>query len=130
MGAARGSLQRADRPSCVEDDRFLPSHTLSESTVRDPGRGAPGVGWRALLLSASTAGAAGLALWQARWWAGDPPGTFRLGLDGHGPDPYAWPRLLAHWVPAAHGLFALASATLGYTAVLSVWVGALVRGAP
>jgi hypothetical protein len=51
-------------------------------------------------------------LWQAWWWAGYPVGTFRPGLEGHGPDPYAWPRLLALWVPAAHGLFALAYALL------------------
>jgi hypothetical protein len=50
----------------------------------------------------------GFLLWKLWWWTGYPPGTFRPGLDGHGPDPYAWPRLLALWIPAAHALFALA----------------------
>jgi hypothetical protein len=51
-------------------------------------------------------------LWQVWWWAGYPLGTFKPGLDGHGPDPYAWPRLLALWIPAAHWGFALAYALL------------------
>ena len=63
---------------------------------------------RGLLLSGVAALAAGLVLWKVWWWAGYPLGAFRPGLDGHGPDPYAWPRLLALWVPAAHALFAVA----------------------
>ena len=73
----------------------------------DPGSARPGgVGWRALLLSGATAAAAGLTLWNVWWLAGHEPGVFQAGLDGHGPDPYAWPRLLALWAPAAHALFA------------------------
>lgn len=72
-----------------------------------PGSARPGgVGWRALLLSGSTAAAAGLTLWNVWWLAGHEPGVFQAGLGGHGPDPYAWPRLLALWAPAAHALFA------------------------
>jgi hypothetical protein len=63
---------------------------------------------RGLLLSAVAALVAGLVLWKVWWWAGYPLGTFKPGLDGHGPDPYAWPRLLALWVPAAHAVFAVA----------------------
>ncbi len=62
----------------------------------------------ALLVSGATALATGVVLWKLWWWAGYPAGVFTPGLDGHGPDPYAWPRLLALWVPAAHVLFALA----------------------
>ena len=81
---------------------------MSEPAIPGPTRGASGIGPRDLLLSGSAALAAGLVLWKVWWWAGYPLGTFRPGLDGHGPDPYAWPRLLALWVPAAHALFALA----------------------
>ncbi len=73
-----------------------------------PERRASPIGPRSLLLSGLTALATGLVLWKVWWWAGYPLGAFRPGLDGHGPDPYAWPRLLALWVPAAHGLFAVA----------------------
>ena len=62
----------------------------------------------ALLVSGATALATGVVMWKFWWWAGYPAGVFTPGLDGHGPDPYAWPRLLALWVPAAHVLFALA----------------------
>ena len=85
---------------------------MSGPRISPSGDGVPGIGRRDLLLSISTAAAAGLVLWQAWWWAGYPLGTFKPGLDGHGPDPYAWPRLLALWVPAAHVLFALAYAVL------------------
>jgi hypothetical protein len=85
---------------------------VSQSGVPRSGRRVRGVGERGLLLSGLTALAAGLVLWKLWWWAGYPLGTFRPGLDGHGPDPYAWPRLLALWIPAAHGLFALAYALL------------------
>jgi hypothetical protein len=81
---------------------------VSEPEISGPMPGASGIGPRGLLLSAFGALAAGLVLWKVWWWAGYPLGTFRPGLDGHGPDPYAWPRLLVLWVPAAHALFALA----------------------
>jgi hypothetical protein len=63
---------------------------------------------QALLISGAAALATGAALWKLWWWAGYPAGAFTPGLDGHGPDPYAWPRLLALWIPAGHVLFALA----------------------
>ena len=85
---------------------------MSDPVISGPGRTASGIGPRGLLLSGAAALATGLVLWKVWWWAGYPLGTFRPGLDGHGPDPYAWPRLLALWVPAAHGLFALAYALL------------------
>ncbi len=75
-------------------------------------RGPTGVDWRSLLVSGSTAAAVGVVLWNVWWWAGHEPGAFRAGLKGHGPDPYAWPRLLALWAPAAHVLFAFAYALL------------------
>jgi len=67
---------------------------------------------QALLASGATALVTGVALWKLWWWAGYPPGAFTPGLDGHGPDPHAWPRLLAVWIPAGHVLFALAYALL------------------
>jgi hypothetical protein len=76
---------------------------------------------RALLISGATALATGLALWKLWWWAGYPSGAFRAGLDGHGPDPYAWPRLLALWIPAAHLLFALAYALLARWTPSRIW---------
>jgi hypothetical protein len=77
-----------------------------------PARNPAGVRGPDLLLSAAMAAAVGLLLWQAWWWLGYPRGAFTPGLDGHGPDPYAWPRLLALGVPAAHALFAAAYALL------------------
>ena len=67
---------------------------------------------QALLASGAAALVTGIALWKLWWWAGYPAGAFTPGLDGHGPDPYAWPRLLALWIPAGHVLFALAYALL------------------
>jgi hypothetical protein len=88
--------------------------SVAASGPGSPGLESPGprVGWRPLLLSGALALATGFALWKVWWWAGYPSGTFKPGLDGHGVDPYAWPRLLALWVPAGHGLFALAYALL------------------
>ena len=85
---------------------------MTEFAIPASRRGATGVDWRSLLISGSTAAAAGVVLWNVWWWAGHEPGAFRAGLKGHGPDPYAWPRLLALWAPAAHVLFALAYALL------------------
>jgi hypothetical protein len=85
---------------------------MTEFAIPASRRGATGVDWRSLLISASTAAAAGVVLWNVWWWAGHEPGAFKAGLKGHGPDPYAWPRLLALWAPAAHVLFALAYALL------------------
>jgi hypothetical protein len=67
---------------------------------------------QALLASGATALVTGIALWKLWWWAGYPAGAFTPGLDGHGPDPYAWTRLLALWIPAGLVLFALAYALL------------------
>jgi hypothetical protein len=100
------------------DEQDHPLHVVSDE--RDPSQvaGAPMIprlsgasSWtdpRGLPLSGVTALVAGLVLWKVWWWAGYPLGTFKPGLDGHGPDPYAWPRLLALWVPAAHALFGVA----------------------
>ncbi|HEY7140763.1 MAG TPA: hypothetical protein VIE44_11725 [Methylomirabilota bacterium] len=76
---------------------------------------------RALLISGATALATSLALWKLWWWAGYPLGAFKAGLDGHGPDPYAWPRLLAIWIPAAHLLFPLVYALLSRWSPSPVW---------
>jgi hypothetical protein len=43
---------------------------------------------------------------------GLPRGPFRPGLDGHPPDPDAWPRLFTLWLPLGYGLFTLAHLTL------------------
>lgn len=67
-----------------------------------------GSGLGALALSLLTAGGAGLVLWKLWWAAGYPAGAFVRGLAGHGPDPLAWPRLLAVWLPLGHVLFAVA----------------------
>jgi hypothetical protein len=67
---------------------------------------------RGVPLSGIAALATGLVLWKVWWSAGYPLGAFQAGLDGHGPDSYAWPRLLAVWVPAAHALFAVAHGLL------------------
>ena len=66
-----------------------------------------------MALAFGGAAVAGLVLWKTWWWAGYPLGTLRPGLDGHGPDPYAWPHLLALWVPGAHALFTLVYGLLG-----------------
>jgi hypothetical protein len=42
------------------------------------------------------------ALWRQ---VGLPLGVFEFGLAGHPPDPYAWPRVYAVWLPVAYGLF-------------------------
>jgi hypothetical protein len=96
----------------VGSDGVSSSRTVNESAVPGAGRGASGVGVRGLLSSGLAALVAGLLLWKLWGWAGYPLGAFRPGLDGHGPDPYAWPRLIALWVPLAHWLFALAYALL------------------
>ena len=71
------------------------------------------VGVRDVLLSGVVALAVGVGLWQFWWWTGYPATVFTPGLDGYGPDPMAWPRLLAVWVPVAHLLFGLGYAGLG-----------------
>jgi hypothetical protein len=55
---------------------------------------------------------AGLALWEL-WRRLGPAGSFVPGLQGHGPDPDAWPRLIAFWLPAGQALFAVVYAWLG-----------------
>ena len=70
------------------------------------------IGPRDLLLNTLAALIAGLGLWWLWWWAGYPATVFTPGLDGFGPDAWAWPKLLAIWVPAGHLLFALAYAGL------------------
>jgi hypothetical protein len=59
----------------------------------------------ALALSALAAVVGGGGVWILWWRLGYPAGAFVPGLEGHGPDALAWPRLLAVWTPAAHLLF-------------------------
>src|SRR5439155_23647484 len=66
-------------------------------------------------LAALLAVFAGVGLWGLWWRAGFPAGAFTPGLEGHGPDPFAWPRLLALWVPAGQLLFLAAYAWLDGT---------------
>jgi hypothetical protein len=63
----------------------------------------------ALSVLLSLAIAAGL--WEL-WRRLGPGGSFEPGLEGHGPDPAAWPRLIALWLPASQALFAAAYAWL------------------
>ena len=81
--------------------------TLRARLVPRAARDAP------LLGSGVTAVLTGVLLWGLWRWAGYPLGVFSPGLDGHGPDPYAWPRLLVLWVPLGHVLIALAFFVLG-----------------
>jgi hypothetical protein len=66
-----------------------------------------------VVLSALVALAAGAGLSEIWWRAGLPAGALVPGLEGHGPDPLAWPRLIAAWMPAGQVLFAAAYAWLG-----------------
>ncbi len=66
----------------------------------------------ALGLSALAALVGGYAVWILWWRLGYPAGAFVPGLDGHGLDPLAWPRLFAGWAPAAHLLFTAVRAWL------------------
>lgn len=70
------------------------------------------LGWRELSLSSLLAVVMGAGLWTLWRWRG-PEGAFVPGLAGHGPDAFAWPRLVALWLPLGHILFAGAHAWLG-----------------
>ncbi len=64
------------------------------------------LGWRELATAAILAVLAGAGAWLL--WRGRalPMGAPAPGLEGHGPDPHAWPRLLVLWLPGAHLAFA------------------------
>lgn len=73
--------------------------------------------WKKILSSFLLSFFLGLFIWWFWWRLGFPAGTFRRGLTGHGPGPYAWPLLIAVYAPLAHCLF-----TLAYK-VMSGWDG-------
>jgi hypothetical protein len=56
--------------------------------------------------------AIGAGLWGL-WRGLGLEGSFVPGLQGHGPDPAAWPRLIALWLTLGQALFAAAYAWLG-----------------
>jgi hypothetical protein len=58
-----------------------------------------------ILFGAALAFLAGAGLWIAWARAGLPAGSFTAGLEGPGPDPVAWPRLVIVWTPTAQLLF-------------------------
>ena len=111
----------------------------------------PRLGVLNFALSALLAVRAGRGLWFWWWRAGFGARTFVAGLDGHGPDPLAWLRLLGVWLPATHGLYAVAcgflaargrqrlelrraflrdQATLALVVPLAVGLAVLGRGGP
>jgi hypothetical protein len=62
---------------------------------------------RDLVVSALVAAGLAVALWMVWGRLALPPGVFTPGLTGHGPDPFAWRRLLVVWVPLAQVIFAV-----------------------
>jgi hypothetical protein len=71
----------------------------------------PSIGRAEVLFGGSLALLSAAGLWTAWTLGGIPVGAFVAGLEGHGPDPLAWPRLLV-WVPIAQALFLAAHAWL------------------
>jgi hypothetical protein len=98
----RQSRSNTSEGRSAADVAYESDVTLRARLVPRAARDAP------LLGSGVTAVLTGVLLWGLWRWAGYPLGVFSPGLDGHGPDPYAWPRLLVLWVPLGHVLFALA----------------------
>ncbi len=70
------------------------------------------IGRAGVVFGAAVALVAGGGLFAAWRFAGIPIGAFTVGLEGHGPDPLAWPRLLILWVPTTQALFLAAYAWL------------------
>ncbi len=76
------------------------------NTVRDrTTQHSPSLHRADVLLGATVAFLAGIGSWIAWDRVGLPAGGFTAGLEGPGPDPFAWPRLLIMWTPTAQLLF-------------------------
>ena len=84
-------MLRRDAPAPPQEWPRAPAHPL---------------GWRDLATAVLLAVLTGAGAWLLWWGRGLPAGAPASGLEGHGPDPHAWPRLLVLWLPAGHLVFA------------------------